>query len=252
MSTPTLCFVVPAHGRGEKTRACLRQLVRTCDAIGEHGIRATAVVVACDRNLSVARQLGLETVRAANRPLGRRWNDGYEYAGRVLKADVVCPLGSDDWLDPVLFTSDFPAADELRCCRQSAVVSEDGLRLTRLVVGYEGGDGVRAMGRRLLERLGYRPAEDERDRAIDTSILRRLHQMHGRRLKLRYFDVHPEQIVDWKTAGDQLNTYDACREGFARGRELDPWRALARFYPREALDDMRAVYGLPVLEGAAA
>lgn len=240
----TVCFVVPAHGRGDKTRVCLRQLVRTCEALERDGLRATAVVVADDANLRIAAELGFETVRSANRPLGRRWNDGYEHAGRVVGADVVCPLGSDDWIDPVML-SDLPAPGEIRASRMSAVVSEDGLRLTQLHIGYEGGDGVRLMPRDLLERLGFRPAEDERERAIDTSILRRLHQL-GRKPSIRYFDVHPCQIVDWKTAGDQLNSYEACRTGFARGGELDPWHALRRFYPAEALEEMRAAYGLPV------
>jgi hypothetical protein len=40
-----------------------------------------------------------------------------------------------------------------------------------------------------------------------------------------------------------LNTYQACRN-FRASQELDPWTELAGRYPDEALDEMRAVYGL--------
>ena len=43
-SVTTLCFVVPAYRRFDLTRVCLQQLVRTCAALGEHEIEATAVL----------------------------------------------------------------------------------------------------------------------------------------------------------------------------------------------------------------
>lgn len=204
---------------------------------------ATAVVVACDENLEAAREFGFHAVEQQNRPLGRKWNDGYEFAGRE-GADFVVPVGSDDWIDPVLLT-DLPGPCELRCSRLSSVVREDGQRISPLKIWYDGGDGVRVMPRQLLERLGFRPAEDHRDRAIDTSIMRRLEQIHGMRPPVRYFDAHPYQIVDWKTAGDQLNSYERC-VAFRYEPELDTWEALAGRYPAAALQEMRAVYRLPV------
>jgi hypothetical protein len=54
MSKPSLCFVVPAHGRHAIAEVCLRQLRRTCDALAHRGIYASAVVIANDANLELA------------------------------------------------------------------------------------------------------------------------------------------------------------------------------------------------------
>jgi len=237
----SLWFIVPAHGRVEKTRACLRQLARTCDDLEQAGLAATAVVVAEDENLETARELGFADLRCRNYPLGRKWNDGYRFAG-LAGADYVVPFGSDDWVDPIVFLDQLPDGHEIRCSRLSAVVREDGKRIAPLSIWYDGGDGVRIIPRKLLERLAFRPAEENRDRAIDTSIMRSIARVG--QPSIIYFDAHPYQIVDWKTHGSQLNTYAACLT-FASGPEADPWEELADRYPAVALDEMRAVYRLP-------
>src|SRR5688572_4958165 len=95
----SLCFVVPAYRRFDLTRACLRQLLRTCEALVEMGYEADAVVIGDDENIDVANLLGFVTIRRENRPLGRKFNDGIEYAAspEFLGADVVCPIGTDNW-----------------------------------------------------------------------------------------------------------------------------------------------------------
>jgi len=98
--------------------------------------------------------------------------------------------------------------------------------------------------------VNFRPAEDGRDRAIDTSIMRRLsYAQLGQPPRIRYSDAHPFQIVDWKSPGNQLNSYQACL-AFIDGDQLDPWQALTDRYPAEALEEMRALYGLPTKAAA--
>lgn len=237
-----LWFVVPVRGRFDKTRVCLRQLARTCESLGSEGIQATAAVVGDDDNLDTAKECGFWTVRQENYPLGRKWNDGYQCALQE-GADFVVPIGSDDWVDPIIFT-DLPGVTELRCSRLSSVVSENGMRISPLKVWYDGGDGVRIMPRNLLERLNGRPAEEGRDRAIDTSIMRNLQLIHGGSMPpIRYFDASPWQIVDFKSPDDQLNTYESC-VAFRYEAEQDTWETLKDRYPAAALEEMRAVYGL--------
>jgi hypothetical protein len=100
---PSLWFVVPAHGRAQLARICLRQLRRTCDQLNANGIAATAVVIADDENLRTARELGFETVRdptgssaasstTASKPPATNATTRYP-------ADYVVPCGSDDWID---------------------------------------------------------------------------------------------------------------------------------------------------------
>lgn len=238
----SLWFIVPAHGRLELAEVCLRQLARTCDLMTASGVAATAVVVADDSNLKVARSLGFATVSRNNDQLGRKWNDGYQVAGEE-GADFMVPLGSDDWVDARMFTElPLPKANQIRCARRSSIVNETGTRLAHLNITYDGGDGVRVIPAALIEPLRYRPAHEDRKRAIDTSVIHRL-RSRDIRPELVYYDLHPLQIVDFKSDGTQLNGYRDCL-GFQDGDESDdPCRLLGEHYPEEAIEEMRAVHG---------
>jgi hypothetical protein len=246
----TLWFVMPAHGRQALAAICLRQLRRTCDALADHGVDATAVVVADDTNLATGRELGFGTVHRDNRFLARKFNDGIQLAcdPRVnpRPADYVVPIGSDDWVDHRILHQ-LPARDTVLGFRLAAFVSEDGQKLTEARVDYPGGVGVRVYPRQLLKVCGYRPADEDRSRACDTSILTNvraaLHR-RGRELRISYGDQHPLQIVDWKSLGTQLHSY-ADILGRHRGRRAgDPFDALAGVYPAEALAEMADHYQL--------
>lgn len=237
----TLWFIVPAHGRLGLAAVCLRQLKRTCDRMRDLGVDASAVVIACDENLEVARDLGFGTVDRDNLFMGRRLNDGYQLAGRE-HVDYVCPVGSDDWVDPEWMASLLPASDEVRCSRLSSVVNEDATRLAALRIPYPGGDGVRVYPTGMFRRLGYRPVDEDRKRALDTNTFERLNRTLPQPPKLVYHDTHAAQIVDWKSAGN-LNSYRSCLQ-FRDGPETDPWETLARVYPPDATGEMRALHGM--------
>lgn len=217
----------------------MRQLARTCAALRvEHDIDAYAVVAADDGNLDTARELGMGTVERENRPLGRKWNDLYELAGRE-GVDYVVPCGTDDWV-AARYVADLPSPHAVRCSRVLAMVDETGTRLARLRVGYTAGHGIRVIPTGLLRGCGFRPNEEDRARALDTATLRTI-KKYNPGTRLAYAHADPLDVVDWKSGGPQLNTYEACRAYFV-GDESDPWRALATRYPAAALDEMRAVY----------
>lgn len=242
----SIWFLVPAHGRVALTEVCLRQLRRTCNALEANGMRASAVVVADDENLENAHALGFATVERPNAPLGRKWNDAYELAGRA-GIDYVVPIGSDDWIDADLVLAQLQKDAEVRCSRLSAVVSEDATRLARLDIRYGGrhdfGDGVRVIATSLLEPLGFRPADEDRNRAIDTSVFERIGRMLGRLPQVSFTDLHALQIVDFKSH-EQLNSYASCLGDDRLGAEEsdDPFGDLAEVYPAEAIDEMRALH----------
>ena len=245
--SPTLFFCVPAHGRLHIAEVCFRQLARTCVALTAGGIRASAMVAADDENLEIAAGLGFGTVERENAPLGRKWNDLYEASG-LAGVDFVVPFGSDDWIDPAaILAAPLPADDEIRCFLRSSVVREDGRRLARLRVSYGDGrgglqgDGIRIIPTTLLASCGFRPAEEDRDRAIDSSVWRTL--ARSAKPRYTYFDLHPLQIVDWKSGdGWQLNSYADCQR-FREGPELtDPFEAVAEVFPAGSVDEMREVY----------
>jgi hypothetical protein len=245
-STASLWFVVPAHGRTELAAICLEQLRRTCDALTAEGLEATAVVISDDENLDTARELGFGTVERDNRFLSRRFNDGIQLACdprfNARPVDFVVPIGSDDWIDYRILLQPLPRLDEFVAFTRLAFVREDGLELSRAHVEYDGGCGIRIYPRRLLGALGYRPADEDRERGCDTSILVNLRKA-VRHLRVAYRDVHALQIVDFKSADANLNTYRELRRYRARGSsDVEPWAELEDVYPLEAVAAMRAHY----------
>ena len=238
----SLWFVVPAHGRLGLTRICLEQLRRTCDALE---VDATAVVIADDENLDTAAELGFATIHRDNQFLARKYNDGLQLAldpeVNPHPADYAVPFGSDDFIDHRIL-SELPASNEVLAFQQVAFVSEDGRELSETRQGQLGGVGIRVYPRQLFEPCGYRPADEDRKRGCDTSILynarHHYRQRYRRDFRVLYGDRHPRQIVDWKSSQGQLNPY-AEVAGRVSG---DPFHLLQDIYPDEALEQMAEHY----------
>jgi hypothetical protein len=241
---PALWFVVPAHERFELTGICLRQLRRTCDHLEDAGLDASAVVIADDENLDTAHDLGFATVRRNNMFVSRKFNDGIQLAAdpwyNRRPVDYVVPCGSDDWVDWRLFT-DLPRQNTMVGFQRMAFVREDGAELTVRHLGNEGGCGIRIYPRQVMAKVGYRPADEDRKRACDTSILVNLKQANAVRIEHR--DIDPLQIVDWKSDGVQLNRYDDVAAKHRSELSRDPFEILGGRFPDEALDEMAAHYG---------
>lgn len=238
-------FVVPVHGREQMTRVCLRQLRRTCDMARAYDVDATAVVIGEGPSLKVARSLGFATVRRDNRFLGRKFNDGYQLAcdprfNRGRRAEYCVPCGSDDWVDAAILRR-LPHRHQIGVFRQLAIVNPERTELMRVHLGQPAGAGIRIIPRELLDLCGYRPADEDLRRGIDTSSLYGIYNANRRQMpELVPLDVHPLQIVDWKNSDVQLNSYRMLR-GSRRGGTEDPFAALADVYPADALDEMRAL-----------
>lgn len=238
-------FVTPAHGRQRLTAVCLRQLARTCERLRAEGHTAGAVIVADEEpTLELALELGFVTVEQENAPLGRKFNDGYQAAAdpaiNSTPAEFVIPFGSDNWIDPeLLLSAPLPDADSITCFRLAAFVREDAYELARIKVRYRGGLGIRIIPAALLERVGYRPVSEERMRAIDASSLQNLEA--ATRLRLVYHDLHPLQIVDWKSSTEQLNPFRSCLP-HSQGRQERPFEALLGIYPDDALEECVDLY----------
>jgi hypothetical protein len=242
----SVAFCMPAHGRLQLARICMKQLRRTCDDLSREGIEASAIVVACDENLDTARELGFGTVERNNLYLGRRFNDALQLAfdpcHNPRPFTHAVPVGSDDWVDHRLFL-DLPAPNRVVGFKRLAIVREDGKEISCRDLDYTGGAGIRVYPAALMAPFGYRPADPDRKRACDTSILTNLcmhHGLDGIRVEHRY--LHDFQIVDWKSPAEQLNRYADLAAVYRAEVTADPFEALAGVYPAEALDEMRALY----------
>jgi hypothetical protein len=247
-----LWFVMPVHGRPALTAICLRQLRRTCDELAGEGIDATAVTIGDDENLDTARDLGFATIVRNNDYLARKYNDGLQLACdpslNPEPADYAVPIGSDDWIDHRILLNP-PTNYAVMGFRHIAFVDENGAELTETRLGYEGGSGIRIYPAGLLAVTGYRPADEDRRRACDTSILwntrHEYHRVHGGQLTVVYGDQHPRQIVDWKTHGHQMNAYQTVASRHAGLQAGNPFDLLQGIYPDEALAEMAEHYRSP-------
>lgn len=228
-------FVVPAHGRIPLARICLANLAAVCDELG-----ATAVVIATDENADTALDLGFDVIRTDNSALGRRFNDGIEYAAK--ESNYVMPLGSDDLIAAPLVQAMLDLAGDpatVIATQQMASVAPNGRELMELRVPYEGGAGPRLFPTALLARVGHRPAEEARARAIDGSINRSLAKSGP--LRFAYVERSPLELTDCKTAGANLNTYEMLLP-YAITRHSDPWEQLRTTYPAATVDALEALY----------
>ena len=207
------------------------------------GILAHAVVIADDENLDTARTLGFDTVERDNRFTSRKFNDGIQLATdpavNPLPVDYVVPLGSDDWVDWRLFHN-LPEPNVMVGFQRMAFVREDGAELTVRRINSEGGCGIRIYSRQVMAKVDYRPADEDRRRGCDTSILVNI-KREVPDLRVEHRDLDPLQIVDWKSPGENLNPY----ESLARHRKeltRDPFQVLEGRYPAESLQAMSDHY----------
>jgi len=247
VNVQSLWFVVPVHARIRLASICLSHLRRTCDSLEEQGIEATAVVIADAENhdmIQAHRDFGFATIERDNRFLSRRFNDGIQMALdphiNRRPADYVVPCGSDDWVDWRLFT-ELPRNNTVYGFQRMAFVNETGTEMNYKLLNYPGGCGIRIYPRPLMKRVGYRPADEDRARGCDTSILWNLQQrVFGLSIVHRMSD--PRQLVDWKSPVNQLNSYSDLERHRSEGVH-DPFKALAGVYPDDLLQEMATHYG---------
>lgn len=252
---PSLWFVCPVHGRLSLASICLRQLRRTCDALADEGIEATAVVIADRRNLRHLRELdslhGFGTIERDNAFLSRRFNDGFQLACdpafNPRPSDYAVPIGSDDWVDHRIFT-DLPPADTVLGFQHCSFVSPDGREMTSTHLKVIGGCGIRVYPRQVLAATGYRPADEDRVRGCDTSALNNT-TVAFPALKIAHRVIDSRQIVDFKSEDMQVTPYDSIYARH-RGSKVEPFAELAGFYPDDALEAMASHYGVRELVAA--
>ena len=236
-----LWFIVPVHQRLKLTAICLRLLLETCKRMREYELEATAVVIGDDESVDLARELGFATVRRDNDFVGRKFNDGYQLACdpdfNPSPADFVVPCGSDDWLDPVIFNT-LPEGGRIGIFRQLAHVDEKRERLAQVTIPYLAGCGIRIIPCEKIAAAGFRPCAEDRQISLDSSTMSGLKKANGAFPDLEELDVHPLQIVDWKSDDIQLHPYKEVAPWRKRVDEADPFDTLAGHYPDWALEEM--------------
>lgn len=225
-------FVTPAWRRFDLTRVVLEQRKRAVDFLSERDVEARCVVVADDRNADIAEELGFEALRRPNYALGRRFNDGIQYAADH-GAEWVVPIGSDSFLDPAyLFPLPKPHAlrtSTLYAIAEPARMGRNPARLGRLKVN---GNGV---GPYMIPAAhlptSKRPSVDSKRRGIDSSTLRGLR--YG--WLPEFVDLHPWQYVGFRSY-PQMNSYGKLYRKLGVEQEHEVAERLSEHYPADLVD----------------
>lgn len=266
----SLWFVQPVYGRVGLSRLCMEQRRRMFDELAGLGIDAQMVVVGDDANLTTAREFGFHVLEWPN-VLGRKVNDGFEYACREGGADFVSYIGSDDWALASWFTA-MPPAGRIKTSKWVALVAPGGCRLIVREVPGSVGNAPWIIPRDLLARVDFRPAADHRMNGIDGSIRNslmaplpesRATSAAARRIEARIrltsvFDFDPMflhepgdelRIVDFKGSKEQVTAWGIAmsRSRQIKFDERNPWPVLATRYPVDLVERMQKFYaeGMP-------
>jgi glycosyltransferase involved in cell wall biosynthesis len=223
----SIWFVTPAWQRFELTAVCLEQRHQVIKHLVSHGIDAYCVVIADDENLDTARAFGFDTVEQDNTGLGRKFNDGMEYAAKH-GADWIVPIGSDSWIDPAYF---LPLPTKTRTSMFYSAV--EAHRLAELKVRGKGA-GPYMFSRDLLKSSRFRPADDNLMRGIDGSTLR------GIRSAIRWEqrNLHPLQYVGFR-GKPHLTDYAKLWQKWGTQERTNPWELLAQHYDPSLVERAR-------------
>lgn len=230
-----LWFVTPAFQRYALSEVCFAQWQQVSAALAARDVELRVVVVADDDNLDIARAAGFDTLEQNNDWLGRRFNDGIEYACRN-GADWVAPIGSDTWISPD-YLYPLPGTRTSRRSRMCAVVNQD--RLAELYVTNVG-VGPFLYHRSLLKPSGYRPAEDKISHGVDTSTMIGIREHRSIRWEER--NLSPFQHIGFR-GKPHLTKYSRLWAAFGVKEHYQPWQRLAEHYPADLVERARLAIG---------
>lgn len=240
-----LWFVTPAYQRFALAEVCFDQWKQISAALAAHGVEFRAVIVSDDENLEIARAAGFDTVEQDNDWLGRRFNDGYEYACRN-GADWVTGVGSDSWIHPD-YLWPLPDPDVARHSRNLTVITST--KMAELWVTLNGATPY-LFHRSLLEPISFRPAEDRIRRGCDSSTIVGIEYARGRRIDWEERNLGAAQHISFR-AKPHLTKYTRLWAAYGQRETYDPFGFLAEHFDAELVERARhAIAG--ELVGAAA
>lgn len=229
----TLWFVTPAYLRYELSEVCFEQRRRVIQALAAEGVEATCVVIADDDNLDIARSKGFHTVHQRNdRGLGRKFNDGYEYAVRH-GAEYAVPIGSDSWIQPSFFTDIPTSHTRVLSSHNYAAVAHDRMVVCRVTME-RCPAGPYVLHRNLLQRADYRPTGDDLNRHLDSTTIRTLQPF-----RWVHRDEHPLQYIGFRHPVHAITSYGRLKKRWGVRESADPWSELREVYDADLVEAAR-------------
>jgi glycosyltransferase involved in cell wall biosynthesis len=191
--------VIPVFGRLPLLKYTIKRLLE------KNGVHDVVCVAETQEEFNVIHDNGAHVVIHENKPLGKKWNAGFQYA-RSLNPDVIVFVGSSDWLSDNWIPTMLPHMDEFDMIgkkdftmmdigyepifesiggRKLEVSHEEQIRMCYWF-GY--GEGKRkdepiGIGRmvsaRILDKIDWKPFDDTKDNSMDWQMYQKVIEQNG-------------------------------------------------------------------------
>jgi len=246
----SVCILSAAWRRFDITRLVLAQRQRLCVELAARGVEAISLIVADDENIDIAREHGCETVEAANRLLGEKWNIGLRHASQT-GADWVVWVGSDDWIHPAVFDPIIGRAagkPVIVTGRRLGIVDLRSGRLQRLSSPSQYGAIPWLLDARLLRTVKTAgPIPPDAARGLDGALVRGL-RLNRVDFDWEWHDPHDFRCIDFKTE-ENITPYAGLAKNLGVGEPEPAWATLKEWFPADLVEQARSIR-LPALSPA--
>jgi hypothetical protein len=238
-----VCFITPVFERYELTAICLKQRRHACEQLEAAGISATCVVIGDDENLTTARGLGFPVFERDNQYLGRKFNDGHEWAYKHGFTHVA-PVGSDSWVDPTFMFDRLPTTRAVLVSKHYAMVHKTGMKRAQMHIPYVS----YVIPMKLLAPSNYRPILETRPRGCDTNTMASI-ELDGKGpvRKLVSQKSHLLDTVAFQSK-TQITDYNRIYGKWGICETYDAFGGLDKHYPQELVNEMESYYNINNVE----
>lgn len=239
-------IVVPAWKRYHISEIVFSELKWLKSQVSKK-INLEVVVIADDKNLDLAKKSKFKIVKSSNNFLGKKFNDGYEYAFKH-GADVVLPSGSDSFVHPSIFKGkeliNWRKQRTIYYSTMHAMINERGTRLG--VVQIPNKKGMYNKGalwfypRALMASCKFRPCAENINKSCDRSTITNLTKKN-KVIEFKNINYNKLQYLALKNSKIQIWGYNLYKDKFIQEFN-NPYVQIEKYYSKELSNRVRGLY----------
>jgi hypothetical protein len=239
-------IVVPAWRRYNVSEVVFEELNWLKKQVSKK-IKLEVVVIADDENLNLAIKNKFRTIKSPNNYLGKKFNDGYEYAFKN-GADVVLPSGSDSFIHPDIFKGkeliNWNKQKIIYYSTIHAMVNENGTRLG--IVQIPNKKGMYNKGalwfypKSLMVSSNFRPCDEKINSSCDKSTIINLIK-NNKSINFKSINYNNLQYLALKNNKIQIWKYKLYKDRFIE-EFSEPYIQIANYYNKDLSEKVRGLY----------
>lgn len=240
---PQVFIVTPAWNRYDVSKIVFSNFYEIKNIL-KPKMDLRVVVIADDLNLKIAKKFGFDTVATKNDFLGRKFNDGYEFAFKN-GADIAIPVGSDSLITHEIISSSVSLSGENNIVFSSmhSVIREDGKSIGAIKTASSSGNmnkGALWLYRRdMMKKAGLRPCADNIGSGCDRSTISGLLKKSKAKFVLNDIDFY--QHVGIKSKNLQICKYSDYTSQFVN-QKTNLYEILEKSFSKKIVSAVKSHY----------